>query len=495
MNNTITLPAAELRTALAGFSKFMPRFSRLPVLDHLRLARDTQGRVTLEGTNLNSHALFRLDKPQEGPPTVMLAPCAGLASMSRNLDKNDFLSLSAISDCAVKIGSKLGVNLIEEQFETPPLEDFPQTPNLEGRGIAITHLRESILQAFKCAFPDESRQVLHGVYLDVSMDGHCVVATDGRHLYSANSFRLDMRDSIILPIQKFLEWSGFVQDGDWKLVVAKNTKDPHLRIDSHHWSYLTKRVEGVFPNWRQVVPSANSTQTQLSLSDASADLLAAALQRLPGASDPDHPVRLFMTREGFKVKAHAKGQPGSAQAEIPGVKIQGRPMAVNLNRQYLLKALSFGFRQIEFGHGNLPLRFSMAGRQMIVMPLNDDPPVPPATSASSDAPKQKSPTPSPQPEPTNPEPNKPMKNDHSSASNVSAAPDSPSATTGRAEEATAIKTAISQVEAIREALKETASHLGELINILKNAAKEQRTTEKEVESVRETLKNLQKVKI
>ena len=35
----------------------------------------------------------------------------------------------------------------------------------------------------------------------------------------ANSFAFDLKETLIIPSRKFLGWSGFVQDGPWKLAV------------------------------------------------------------------------------------------------------------------------------------------------------------------------------------------------------------------------------------------------------------------------------------
>jgi hypothetical protein len=49
----------------------------------------------------------------------------------------------------------------------------------------------------ECASTDETRVILNGCYLDLS-DQKCtqIVATDGRHLYSSNSFRAPQSLSI-----------------------------------------------------------------------------------------------------------------------------------------------------------------------------------------------------------------------------------------------------------------------------------------------------------
>ena len=57
MENIITLPVPELKTALTGLGKVVSR-STLPVLRTLRIRRDQAGTVSLQGTDLDSFLTY-----------------------------------------------------------------------------------------------------------------------------------------------------------------------------------------------------------------------------------------------------------------------------------------------------------------------------------------------------------------------------------------------------------------------------------------------------
>ena len=59
----------------------------------------------------------------------------------------------------------------------------------------------------------------------------------------------------------------------------------------------------------------------------------------------------------------------------------------------------------------------------------------------------------------------------------------------------AVATAIGKVEDLRNQLREINSGLGEALRALKDAAKEQRNTEREVNTIRNRLRSLQSVEI
>ena len=70
------------------------------------------------------------------------------------------------------------------------------------------------------------------------------------------------------------------------------------------------------------------------------------------------------------------------------------------------------------------------------------------------------------------------------------------AKTSEAEEkSSALKGALEQIEKIKTALREVIGQLNETASLLKAAEKDQRATEKEFDSVRTTLRSLQKVSI
>ena len=53
-NPIIKLPVAELKTAIGGLTKVIPRHSTLPVLGMIHIERDRQGWVHLTGTDLDT---------------------------------------------------------------------------------------------------------------------------------------------------------------------------------------------------------------------------------------------------------------------------------------------------------------------------------------------------------------------------------------------------------------------------------------------------------
>ena len=68
----ITIPRRELKEAVAGLSRIVPRRVTLPVLQTIRLAVDS-GRTTMTGTDLDQVASYQFEEAKaEGDGAVLI---------------------------------------------------------------------------------------------------------------------------------------------------------------------------------------------------------------------------------------------------------------------------------------------------------------------------------------------------------------------------------------------------------------------------------------
>jgi hypothetical protein len=171
------------------------------------------------------------------------------------------------------------------------------------------------------------------------------------------------------------------------------------------------------------------------------------------------------------------------RVEIEGVQPIGDDTAVLINRHLVTKALRFGLTTLEIVDPLTPVRFSVGGRQMIIMPIR-----PEATSVN--------PTPAPAATREVSPDGEPTKGDtmQTETTRGTAAHSASTANNGTAEK-TAIETALGQVETVRGELRNAIVGLNQLAEALKQARREEKAGEKEIQSVRQTLRSLQSVRI
>jgi hypothetical protein len=301
----------------------------------------------------------------------------------------------------------------------------------------------------------------------------------GRHLYSANSFRFDLKRSIIIPNRKFLGWPGFHGDGEWSCRVRLDPEPSSsgwIEFKSDHWTFGTRLLDGTYPNYRQVIPQDQENVTRIRFQSEAMALLLETLPHLPVSEQESCGIHLVAKESGFHVRSRPNPQSSWSDLQVPGAEIQGEPRSVSIDRNYLLKAIRNGLFELELRDSLTPVVLRSPGKLMVIAPLRGDPPLP-------------APVPNPETPPSIPE-EEPIRkssmpiNTTEDRRNIKPTP-----------EESSFKALLTQVESIRSDLKEALNKLTQTVALLKSAEKEQKGTEKEIESVRATLRSLQKVQI
>jgi DNA polymerase-3 subunit beta len=137
-------------------------------------------------------------------------------------------------------------------------EDFPRLPDLSAtQTFAVDHdaLLETIGRVARAASRDESRPVLTGVLVQFSANRLVMAATD--------SYRLAIKETelegtapeleAIVPSRALQELSRIATNGD---EVAVGVHDNQVVFVVDGTTLTTRRIDGQFPNHRQLVPES-----------------------------------------------------------------------------------------------------------------------------------------------------------------------------------------------------------------------------------------------
>ena len=424
-----------------------------------------------------------------------------------------------------KVRYSLAGSFVDRVVPHIPVEEWPEIKVINGEPITLDDaFKVAVWEALECASIDSSRYVLNGACLDTrNKEAHYVIGTDGRHLYSANSFRFNLPEPLIIPTGKFVTWPGFMNDGPWKLrmlpAVKVDPKDkkadkstespPWLQIDSDHWSYVARAIDGEYPNWKQVVPTVEGKWTKVALEASAAKDMLTAIPLLPGGDTLNRTIVLEVAPDGLALKGQGAEQKDWTRILVKGARVTGKSTEVAMNRDYLLRALRFGFSEIHINDSLTPVVFSSAAKTMIVMPVRlEGPPTAPAPAKSDTAPPSTS-----QPETTPAAPpsapgvenaTEQRKNIMPSATSTTITPpergnlranNGTNAQAENEEPRSAFKTALEQIEQIKTNLRDVIGDLNDAATMLKTAEREQRASVKEIQAVRAKLREIQSVKI
>jgi len=489
----IKLPVSELKSVLPVLAKVLNRHSSLPVLQHVHIQRSAEGVVKLQVTNLDTFAACRLATVQPGEPVAVLIPFERLAKTVKGCSPTDTLTLLG-NDLSLTLRHSLAGRPVDQPLFPLSLFEWPIEPKIEAPAVMLDEsIKEGILRAFACCSGDSTRAAIMGAWLDASdPNAHYVMGTDGKHLFSANSFKLDLKEAVFLPHHAFLERPEVRNDGPWTLALQPGDKDNGwLQLRSNRWTFTVKRQDHSMPNWRLVVPDLR-TATVVFGEKATAFLLD-VLPKLPGKDDPHQPIRLDLVDQSLLVTAGDESTPQGTTFPVEDTVVTGDNVTITVNRTHALKALKWGLTELSLSDGLSPLVFSAPGRRLVAMPRRTE-----INEPVSGPDTQVTPEPIPEPVnestmPTNTQPTAEETPEPQPINRLATVPQAPAPPEPPIKPT--IRSVIEQIDGIRDSLRSTIRQFGDVVDALRVVEKDRKTADKEVELVRERLRALQSVSL
>lgn len=519
MSLEIEIPVAELKQVLPGFNKIIPK-SALPVLGCLK-ATVENGEVKLQATNFDDTATVSMGRCGNGNGS-MLVPYEELNKVVKGCAATDMIRLSAKTNEAT-INYPIGSSRVDRKLSFTDPKDWPETtteinePSIPVDGT----LKEALQHALDCSSDDSSRYVLQSAFLDMrDPKANYVVGTNGHVIFSANSFHFGMKDSLIVPNRKFLHWKGFMDVDTWALsslapvkavpgARGKNAVEErpgYVQFKSDRWTFITRQIEGNYPNWKQAVPA--EFKTTVKLSAEAIKFIADVVPKMPCADSTYLTIYLVVEAGTLSLVANAHRNDPWTKLQVSGAVVDGSAVTVAINRTFLAKAMELGLDEIALIDTLSPVLFRKDGRRLLVSPLRPEgsPTAPtPAVKKVETVPANAQPDQAIEPPPVN---EVPAIQPSESTSAPATTAENQERTTIMPEEpqqqAKSAKTEKPQsaydqlqdmVERTRTTLKGVVSDLNDLSKTVSQAYREKRATEREIDSIRQSLNEIRRMKI
>ena len=222
-----------------------------------------------------------------------------------------------------------------------PAADFPSLPPVDkNNGVvvpadAFTTCMSSVEYAQS---RDEHRQVLNGIFFQLEDAVLALVATDGRRLARSTIASGGGPWSFILPARSAAELSHLLFGGE-SLSISFGGKQLSFFITYTDGGRLrrswlaSKVVDGSYPNYRQVIPSAPAHRVILQRESFLSALNRAAL--MGGAS----PAVQIKFSENLVELSASNGEFGDAYERIASVSPGQPPVEISFNPRYLIEPL------------------------------------------------------------------------------------------------------------------------------------------------------------
>lgn len=319
-----------LARAVALAQRAVSQWSILPTASYLLLAAG-EGELRVSGTNLDL-ALTAVVAARVEQPGELCVPARVFGACISTLGAGPVTIVAGRSALQVR-----GDNS-EANIKHLPSDDFPPIAAIE-REVALTvdseQLRLALEQVLPAVAADDTRPVLSGV---------CFTARGRRlELAAADGFRLAVRRlelasdgdgelAVIVPRQAAQEMARLLAQHEGQVCLACAPSKGTLHMTTDAAELVTRLIEGTFPDYERLIPTATSTSVV-----ASTEALERAVRRaLVFASEVSHHTRLDL--EPGRVVVSARSDAGHSSSEVTA-ELQGEGLRAAFNARYLLDAL------------------------------------------------------------------------------------------------------------------------------------------------------------
>jgi DNA polymerase-3 subunit beta len=334
----LKIATSELSRALGRTQGIVEKKSTMPILSHV-LLEAKKGQLVVSATDLD------LAVSSEHEVGVEVLKEGSLAVSARHL----YEIVRALPEQQVTL-KKAHNNYLElksgpSEFRIVglPADDFPALPRFEKVPFAdvdAASLLDMIGRTFFAVSNDETRYNLNGVFFEPSPEALRLVATDGHRLSLVErkmGVTFGLKKGVILPKKGLQELRKLLSEA-----AESGEEKPETKLGFVENSAIVRRpgvvlsmrlIEGLFPDYRQVIPKAGEKVVRLGR-----ERLHETLRRVSLLStEKAHAVKLELAKGSLRVLSQNPDL-GEAKEDVP-VEYAGEPLKIGFNARYILEVL------------------------------------------------------------------------------------------------------------------------------------------------------------
>ena len=330
----LTVARGALLDSLGVTTKAVSARTTLPILSGVLLTASPDG-VVLQATDLEVSVRSTVPAEVEAEGSAVL-PGRLFADLVRRLP-----------DVAVRLDSsgpdKITVSCRSEKageisFELRTLspDDFPRFPEVTPDSTATIPtglLSTMVRQVGKAVSRDEARPILTGILLVMEGEEIRMVATDSYRLAvktASTQETVPTRIEVIVPGKALDEVSKIAAGTE---TVTLGVSENQVIFTVGTTVYVTRRIEGSFPNYRQLIPTDGETSMVVAREE-----LLEAIGRVSLLAQHNAPVRLKVGDSTLTLTA-ATQDVGEASESLMA-ETEGQPLEIGFNHSFLLDGVS-----------------------------------------------------------------------------------------------------------------------------------------------------------
>ena len=321
------------------------------------LLRAEGGRLHLAATDMELSLRSSVDAQIDGDGSIVV-PGRLLVELVRLLPESEVTIEHRAEESVVHVTSGSSTSTLH----TYAAEDFPRLPDLDAVGtftVDRVSLLDTVSRVARSASRDESRPVLTGILVRFEAGNLVMAATD--------SYRLSVKETelggdvpeleAIIPARALAELSRVAQVGD---AVELGVHDNQVVFAADDVWLTTRRIDGQFPNYKQLLPETFEYDVTLPRSE-----VLDVVRRVGIMVQRTSPIQLRFAEGELTVFARTQDI-GEAKESLP-VQFSGEPLEIGFNAEFLREGIE------SIGEDEIKLRLISPLRPAVIEGGEDDP--------------------------------------------------------------------------------------------------------------------------
>ncbi len=222
-------------------------------------------------------------------------------------------------------------------LRTLDAEDFPSFPQVDVTkrvAIPFNDFSNMIKRVAKVVSKDQTRAVLTGVLISTTDEGIKMVATDSYRLAVAEVEVENVPDDFeVIVSGSFLQEVASLPKIDE--IITMGITENQIVFYYQNMVLINRRIEGNFPNYRQLIPDTYVTKTCFTTQE-----LITAVKRVSIINNMSSPVKFDINADTRNTVIDSVSQDVGMAQETLGCEVLGENMQIAFNHQYVIDGLS-----------------------------------------------------------------------------------------------------------------------------------------------------------
>jgi DNA polymerase-3 subunit beta len=320
---------SELLNALNVVSKGVSAHTTLPVLAGVKITASNAS-LTMETTDLQRSVRYTAAALVEEEGTTVI-PQRLLLDIVKNLPD------AAVTIAVGDEDATLSCESSSFTLRTLEAADFPEFPSVDVENrvsVPFAPFSSMAKRVAKIVSRDQTRAVLTGVLLVTTPQGMRMVSTD--------SYRLAVGDIDFEGADEGFEAivaGSFLQEVASLPALDENIEiclsESQVVFNFQNIVLINRRIEGRFPNYKQLIPDSYVTRACFSTQD-----LITSVRRIGLISGSSADVRFDINADANNAQITASSKDMGSAEETVACAVEGENQLIALNHQYVLDGLS-----------------------------------------------------------------------------------------------------------------------------------------------------------